>query len=394
MAASRVPASTSGTAPFSCSRDLARRGADQQGGVRLGGQRRAQHRVVQALVLAAEDHPQAAVECVERLERGIDAGGLRIVVEIDAAHLAHELQAMLHGVERADGRGDRRVPDARARRGNGRRQHVLHVVAAADGDLPGGHQQRAIEHQLVGAQVGAGRHLAARAEPLDGGGGPFGIPDAHRVVGVQHREIAGLLGLEEPSLGRGVSLEGVVAVQVILRHVERQADMRAEFRDRLELETGKLEHVPAIVARALHHRRHGRPDVSAHLHRHAGFPQDVADQAGGGGLAVRPGDPDGAAFEERTRPVPLRRSPVRPAARASTRGGRSAGTSGESTIKPLPSKTSGVCCANGTFHRASSSAAPGSWSRGFRSVARTTAPRRQRNSTEAMPDFFSPTTSA
>ena len=42
----------------------------------------------------------------------------------------------------------------------------------------------------------------------------------------------------------------------------------------------------------------GSADIAAHLHRHAGFAQDVADQAGGGGLAVGAGNADGASLEE------------------------------------------------------------------------------------------------
>ena len=81
---------------------------------------------------------------------------------------------------------------------------------------------------------------------------------------------------------------------------------------------------------------------------------------------------------------------VTPRARAASSGGRSAGTSGESTIRSQPSNTASVWTANGM----SRPRASGSWSSGFRSVARTTAPSRRSSSTEATPDFFIPTTSA
>ncbi len=42
------------------------------------------------------------------------------------------------------------------------------------------------------------------------------IRDADRIVGVQDRAVAGLLGLEQARLGRRVALEGVVPVQMIL----------------------------------------------------------------------------------------------------------------------------------------------------------------------------------
>src|ERR1035438_9226389 len=76
--------------------------------------------------------------------------------------------------------------------------------------------------------------------------------------------------------------------------------------------------------------------------------------------------------------------------RASTSGPRSAGTSGESTMRSADSKTSAVCWAKGML----SSLTPGRASSAFRSVARTLAPSRPSNAAEAIPDFFMPTTSA
>src|SRR6185437_13677758 len=52
-------------------------------------------------------------------------------------------------------------------------------------------------------------------------------------------------------------------------------------------------------ARALDHGADRQADVSAHLRRYAGAGEDVSDQAGGGGLAVRSGDADIAAAEKR-----------------------------------------------------------------------------------------------
>ena len=63
---------------------------------------------------------------------------------------------------------------------------------------------------------------------MHGGGGAVGIRDADRIVGIQDGEIVRLLRLEQASLGGGVVLEGVVAVQMILRDVQRQPDVRAE----------------------------------------------------------------------------------------------------------------------------------------------------------------------
>ena len=121
-----------------------------------------------------------------------------------------------------------------ARGGDGGGEHVLDVVAAADGDFAGLHQQLAEEHQLIAAQGRAGLDFLAAAEPLHDGGGARCVGDADGIVGIEHGEIAGVLGLEEPALGGGVVLEGVVTVQVILRDVEGERDVGAKIADRLQ----------------------------------------------------------------------------------------------------------------------------------------------------------------
>src|SRR5580704_669466 len=55
--------------------DLGGGRADQQGGVRLRGERCSQDRIVQAFVLAAQNHPKATGKSVQGLEGGIHAGG-------------------------------------------------------------------------------------------------------------------------------------------------------------------------------------------------------------------------------------------------------------------------------------------------------------------------------
>ena len=86
---------------------------------------------------------------------------------------------------------------------------------------------------------------------------------------------------------------------MILRDIQRQPHMRVEIAYGLELKTGKLQHVPAVLARARDHRRHRRSDIAAHLRLQAGHAQDVADQAGGGGFSVGACDADGAPLQKR-----------------------------------------------------------------------------------------------
>jgi hypothetical protein len=59
--------------------------ADQQHRVRFFAQLVAHDGVVAAFVLAAQDHPEIAVERIDRFHRGVDAGCLGIVVIADAA---------------------------------------------------------------------------------------------------------------------------------------------------------------------------------------------------------------------------------------------------------------------------------------------------------------------
>ena len=118
--------------------------------------------------------------------------------------------------------------------------------------------------------------------------------------------------------------------------------------------------------------------------------EDVAGQAGGGGLAVGAGDADGAALEERGGEFDF--ADDRDAARAG--GGERLeieGHVGRRDDESASSKTAGDWTAKGMPRTRASS---GSWSSGFRSVARTWAPSRRRSLAEATPDRFIPTTSA
>src|ERR1035437_1447136 len=174
----------------------------------------------------------------------------------------------------------------------------MYIVTAADEDVAGWHQELAVEDEFVAAEGGAGLYVAAAAEPPRRGSGTGGVGYAHGIIGIENGGIAATLGFEEAALGGGVVVEGMVAVQVVLRDVERESDVRAKFEDGLQLEAGEFEHVPAVVARRADHGCDREPDVAAHLNGDAGLAEDMADQAGGGGLAVGAGDADGAALEE------------------------------------------------------------------------------------------------
>ena len=98
----------------------------------------------------------------------------------------------------------------------------------------------------------------------------------------------------------------------------------------------------------------------------------MADQAGGGGLAVGAGDADGAALAETARPAPLRRSRSTPRAAGGFERrqiGRHVGREHDQIARPRtpPASAARTECRS----RSSIRAASGSSSSGFKSVART-----------------------
>src|SRR5215469_609054 len=270
--------------------DLRGRGANQQDGPGLGGQGLSQRGVVEALVIAAQDQPDSAPERVERLQRGVDAGGFGVVIEIDAAEVADELESMFDGAEFANGVRNRLMADSRARDGERSGKHVFDIVAAADRYLAGVHQRLPEEDQLVAAKACARLYVLAAAEPLGDGRSALGVSAADGVVGIEHGEIARLLRFEQAALGGGVPFEGAVAVEVVLCDVEADTDVGAEFADGFKLKAGELEHVPAVLAGGRNHPAHGGADIASHLNGQTGFAENVAGEAGRGGFAVGAGE--------------------------------------------------------------------------------------------------------
>ena len=79
------------------------RRAEAHDGARVGMGGRDQVGQVGALVVAAEQHDGTGMrERRQRLERGVDVGGLRIVIAFGAAHGAARLDAMLERAERGE----------------------------------------------------------------------------------------------------------------------------------------------------------------------------------------------------------------------------------------------------------------------------------------------------
>ena len=105
-----------------------------------------------------------------------------------------------------------------------------------------------------------------------------------------------------------------MTIQMIGRHIQRRADVRAKCFGGFQLKTRKLQHVPLSGARSLHHRRRRRADVAADLRRDTALLEDMAGERRGRGFAVRTRDADDLALQETSSPVPDRRSRARPGA--------------------------------------------------------------------------------
>ncbi len=159
--------------------------------------------------------------------------------------------------------------------------------------------------------------------------------------------------------------------------------VRAKGFGGFELEAGKLQHVPLVRARGLHHRRRRRSDVAAHLRGDAARLENMTGQRGGRGLAVRAGDADDLALKKpacqfqiadhahaaRGARRPRRRD--RRARRAKARSDRRRRTRHRSAARP---------------------STPARLRSAFRSTARTLAPFSSNSSTAATPLRAIPTT--
>ena len=116
--------------------DFVRGRADGVDGAHPFAQQRRKRRVVGALVFAAENQVNAAGKRRNRFGGGVDVGGLRVVVELDAVDGGNKFQAMLDSLKILDGAGDRRrAGHAGQPRCADRSQHILHVVLAFERNL-------------------------------------------------------------------------------------------------------------------------------------------------------------------------------------------------------------------------------------------------------------------
>ena len=103
----------------------------------------------------------------------------------------------------------------------------------------------------------------------------LGESDGDRIVGIKHGQIAGLLRFEQACLGVRVIFESMMAVQMILRHIQTSCDDALKGLDGFQLEAGEFQHIPLIGPRGFDHRRRGVPMLPPTWQGDSGLPQNV-----------------------------------------------------------------------------------------------------------------------
>ncbi len=149
--------------------------------------------------------------------------------------VSNKLEAMFHRREGGRGIGDLFKTRSCPLRHQRRRHNVFVVVTASQAKIVNVQKLAALHSNHFAIQPCAG-NLVGSAEPDGFRFCPHGERHRNGIVGIEHREIVRPLRLEQTGLGVRVVFEGVVTVQMILRHVKTGGDGRAECLDGFQLE--------------------------------------------------------------------------------------------------------------------------------------------------------------
>ena len=279
--------------------NLGRSRAGEQQQLHMVADGLAEHIVGDMLVIAARDEDDFLLERVEARDGSCRAGGDRVVVILHAVLFAHELDAVLYAAERCCHGADVIVRGVALHDGC-RHHHVVHVVCARDADIRGRHELTAhaavrdvdnvvLEEHAVGQLL-----RFAGAEQVAGGLERTG----DLIVQIEDELVVLALITVDGRLGLHILVKILVIVKMIGREVGDGRDMRrvlhAHQLERRELNNGKV-----VLCHRVHAREQRRADIAAKMHGIARVLQDLADQCGRGGLAVRAGDADDRARAHR-----------------------------------------------------------------------------------------------
>ena len=267
-----------------------------------------QHGVVAAFVLAAQNNQDASGKSFERLLRGVHVGGFRIVVITHPANFSDELEAMLDSSKRAHALGDGRRPRASKGRCGYGCQNVFDVVRAGQGNIA--EFEDRFLHTFVAKQnvaflrESALGHTLLPAEPIHlrlcGG-----IGRCARVIRIQHRAVRFRLVLENSRLGGTVTLECVMAVQMIGREIQEHADVWLELFDKLQLKAAEFRNSDGVFIGLFDAGNQGRADVARQNRGETRVFQNVLDQRSRCRFSIRTGNPDEPPFQKAVRQLDL-----------------------------------------------------------------------------------------
>ena len=191
--------------------DAVRRRADRQHGPDAGRNEIAHPLELPRLVLAAEDQNHAPLwKSLQRLQRGVYIGSLRIVHPIHTIDVAHHDHSMRKTFERAEGDLDVHLAHSERARGEPRGQGVLDIGGALK--LQRGARDSAfltieIEHQLLAVEVRPWSRAGGREAHTRTGDGAGSCACQPRY----NRRIA-RLGCEDPILRGRIVVEGRVTI--------------------------------------------------------------------------------------------------------------------------------------------------------------------------------------
>ena len=245
-----------------------------------------------ALLAAAEDRVDAALEGADADRGGGDVGRLGVVDEADAADLGDLLEAVRDAGEAAQPLAHRLAVEPHRERRGGGGHRVGDVVLAEEAELLDRQQRLAVveDRPLGQRDLAVGRRAGAEGEP-PGAAAEVGAGQ-RRVVGVVDGDVVVALVGEDPQLRRQVGLEVVVAVEVVGGEVEEDRALGREEARVLELEAGGLADHRRVRLDLPGQLRERRADVAGDRDRLTGAAVDVPEQLDRGRLAVRPGHRD------------------------------------------------------------------------------------------------------
>src|SRR5208283_1668989 len=117
--------------------------------------------------------------------------------------------------------------------------------------------------------------------------------------------IRAVLPLKKGELGIFVSLEALIAVQVIFRYIQQYPGIRAEGGSGIQLEAAQLKHENVSLPARKYPMAEGRSDISANEWNPSGLLHHFADQSGCCSLPVSPCNRDHREADLPRRPLEL-----------------------------------------------------------------------------------------